>query len=811
MVEDKSNKDFISDARNNLQLLESKTMQLKEDWEKFEIINTSILEFIISIFNEIKNKADDLHFDNISCLLIEITKLVKVYEKSQDITIIKSIKLLFQTIDLLFAMLYNIEEYNNDTGFDDEIKKIFSELSILLLEQSVNTLENNENEGNGVHDKSINDELVVEDELEDKSVDENAEEIHEELELIIPFHVPISEEQSENELPTSEENIDINKPAEEFGDEVVDESEGEVLGESDEQIDEALDMMLQFKITEEMKMQFVQETDELLDRTEQCLIEIERNPESSENEITEAFRAIHTLKGNSGYMGLKDVEKLSHKLEEFLEGIKEGLIKNQKENINQILAVVDILRGAIADFSCGDDGRIEDCKSQIQLLDNLVSRNEFDNDLNTQDISPDNDSENEAVDESTDYRQLAQQSKKTIVRNDIRVDLDKLDKLVNLVGELVIAEALVTQNPAVSNLEDENFDRAVHHLNRITVDLQDITMAVRMIPLANTFRKMIRLVHDLSNKSGKLVKLEIVGEETEVDKNVIELISDPLVHIIRNKVDHGIEMPEERLKQGKPETGTITIEGRHESGEVWIIITDDGRGLDRDKIYTKGIKTGLIIDDAKDIRDEELFNLIFEPGFSTAEKVTDVSGRGMGLDVVKKNIEKLNGRISINSRAGIGTTIILRIPLTLAIIEGMLVTVGSNKYTIPLLSIHQSFKPNEKQVTVTPDGLEIAKVRDELIPVVRIHEVFDTSSDASKLPDGILIIVEDAKRKVCLFVDEIVGRQQTVIKGLSDYIGRKHGVSGCTILGDGQVSLILDIASIVDMAENASNEWSHQH
>ncbi|MDR1962631.1 MAG: chemotaxis protein CheA, partial [Planctomycetaceae bacterium] len=400
-------------------------------------------------------------------------------------------------------------------------------------------------------------------------------------------------------------------------------------------------------------------------------------------------------------------------------------------------------------------------------------------------------------------------------KQDIRVDLHKLDILINLVGELVIAESMVTRCPAVSHVEDEYYNRAKHQLRRICDDLQDVAMAVRMIPLSATFRKMIRLVHDLATKSGKKIKLNLVGEETEVDKTVIEQIADPLVHIVRNSCDHGVELPEERTNAGKSETGTVTLEGKHEGGEVWIMITDDGRGLNREKIISKAIEKGLVGAEVKDWSDERVFKLVFEPGFSTADKVTDISGRGVGMDVVKRNIEKLNGRIDIVSKTGQGATFTLRIPLTLAIVDAMLVRVGDGKYMIPTLTIRESLVPTMNQVTVTPEGREILRLREEMVPIVRLYDVFACKPGAEKLKDGILIVAEDSGRSFAFFVDEIIGQQQTVIKGLPDYIGEANGFSGCTILGDGTVSLIVDVGAVSQMTGsfhaspvNKASAWS---
>jgi two-component system chemotaxis sensor kinase CheA len=383
----------------------------------------------------------------------------------------------------------------------------------------------------------------------------------------------------------------------------------------------------------------------------------------------------------------------------------------------------------------------------------------------------------------------------------IRVDIDKLDKMLDLVGELVIAESMVSNNQDLITLKNERFGKAVMQLDKISREIQEVAMSMRMIPLAGVFRKMMRLVRDLAQKANKQVELEIIGEETEVDKTIIEQISDPLVHLIRNAVDHGLETPAGRLAAGKPEMGRVTLEAKHSAGEVWITVEDDGKGLNRDKIFQKGVEKGLVKSEDREMKDEEIWRLIFEPGFSTAEQVSSISGRGVGMDVVKRNIERLRGKVDIRSRAGVGTMFAVRIPLTLAIIEGMVVRVGVHRYTIPISSIKESFRPGCEQITRTPDGLEIVRIRGELQPVLRLHELYRVDPRYDQLREGILIMVENGDNKCCLFVDELLGHQQIVIKGLPGYLNHVKGISGCAILGDGEISLILDIAGLISSVD----------
>ena len=335
-------------------------------------------------------------------------------------------------------------------------------------------------------------------------------------------------------------------------------------------------------------------------------------------------------------------------------------------------------------------------------------------------------------------------------------------------------------------------------------ELQELSTSMRMIPLNGLFRKMIRLVRDLSTKSKKKVELEIIGGDTEVDRSVIEHISDPLVHLIRNSVDHGIEPAEERKALNKPALGKIQLEAKQVGGEIWISISEDGRGLNRAKIIKKAIEKGLINGSGSDLSDEEVNKLIFAPGFSTADKVTDISGRGVGMDVVSKNIEKIRGRIDVSSTQNVGTTFTLRIPLTTAIVDGMLLRVKDSIYAVPVLDIKESLKISENNIVEMVDGQEVAKIRNSFFPVVRISEIHDLGSGEVALTDGILVLVENGGKSVCLFVDELIDQKQLVVKPLPDYLGELEGVSGCAILGDGNICLIFDIASLIKLAESGT-------
>ncbi len=692
----------------------------------------------------------------------------------------------------------------------------------------------------------------IEEELHDKGHDSEAEELIKQLNEAIEGMGQAKTESKTAEVANPEPS-QVESP-----DEVTVE---ETSSNEEPEIDDALKLT----ITPEMVEAFVAEAQELLETGEEALLALEGDP-GNRDTVDTAFRAYHSFKGNAAFLGYPDLVKIGHYAETVLDFIREGKLEPIDKILTMLLEMIDILRSALNNVATGGAGTIHAAPGLVNYMKMLVK--EQNPELSFEDIEtpksskpapaapvaepskepvkeeskpapkketapkvkeePVDEEPEPAVDTSANsIREVQEQiqsikgkkepesvaSKKVPVAQQhqtVRVDVEKLDQLLDLVGELVITEAMVGQSPDIQALDIplEQFEKSARQLEKITRDLQDISTSMRMIPLAGVFRRMLRLVRDLSKKSGKKVTLDIIGEETEVDKTVIEQIADPLVHVIRNSIDHGLETPAERKKAGKVETGTVVLEAKYVGGEVWILIKDDGKGLNREKILSRAQDRGLIPDDGSELRDEEVWAFIFHPGFSTAEKVTDISGRGVGMDVVRRNIEAIRGRVDVNSETGVGTTVILRIPLTLAIIDGMIVRVGKAKYTIPLVTIKESLQPHLKDVTYTPDGSEIVKIRNELLPVIRLGPLFGMPADSDALEDGILIVVENNNDRVCLLVDEMIGQQQIVIKGLSDYITRLtrlNNISGCTILGDGTISLIIDIEGLI---RNVQHEFA---
>ena len=625
----------------------------------------------------------------------------------------------------------------------------------------------------------------------------------------------------------------------------------------------SIDDELAMLIGPEMVEKFVQEADELLQSVEEGLLAWNEAP-LDEEAIGALFRNTHSFKGNCGFFGYRHMEQLSHQMETVLEVVKGGGTLHGEAPADHLLESLDLLRSAVADISQGGQGEIEGLDKELAKLEGLmtgemppedeapllgqilveqgvVDEETIDEALQQQGkpigeilveqgvaseeaVQGALDSQRKplgevlvdmgkadakAVDQALKVQEKAAPQKaakakqQAVVRQDIRVDLRKLDDLINLIGEMVIAENMLVRSPDLEGLELDNFNKASQHLSKIVRDLQEMAMIIRMIPVSGLFRRMIRLVHDLSVKSGKKVDLQLFGQETEVDKTVIEQISDPLVHLLRNSLDHGLETPDERVAAGKPEKGVVKLTAKHQEGEVWIIVEDDGRGLNREKILNKALSKGLVAGDGSQLSDKEVYNLIFHAGFSTADKITDVSGRGVGMDVVKQNLEKIKGKIEVTSKPGQGTRITLRIPLTLAIIDGMLVRVGETKCILPLLAIREIFRPTPDALTVMPDGLELVRVRDSFFPIKHLHKILQDKPDSEEIVDGVLVVLEYQDNNICLLVDEILGQQQTVIKGLTEYIGNVSVASGCTILGNGEVCLILDVAHLTEGAGRA--------
>ncbi|MCX6147798.1 MAG: chemotaxis protein CheA [Candidatus Kapabacteria bacterium] len=551
-------------------------------------------------------------------------------------------------------------------------------------------------------------------------------------------------------------------------------------------------------VNDEMREQFLVSSFDLIEVGANNLILLEKD-NTNENLIAETFGLIHSLKGNSGFMGYSEIEEIAMDTETILDSLRQKELDVDSNIISILLSNFEAIKNRLEIIIKGNADKdliplinldiVEKViKKEIELPKNEIILDKKNTPIQNKKYSNENEIE---------------KSKQGVkLKNDIRVETNKIDKLFDLVGELITIESMLTNSSDLKNLELPIFWKSANMLNKITRELQDISMSIRMMPIEGLFNKMKRLVRDVSIKMNKKVELVIVGSETEMDKNVIDEIADPLVHILRNAMDHGIELPEVRLNKGKLAEGVIKLEAKYEGNEILIVISDNGAGINRERVLEKAFESGLITNPLEKLTDKEVYMFIFEAGFSTAKEVTDISGRGVGMDVVKKNIEKLHGTIDLDSEFGKGSTFTLRIPLTLAIMEAMLIRVGKSTYALPILALRESFKCNINNVTITMDGLEMVRIRNEVLPIIRLHELFNIMPTANDLKDGILMVVETRNKRVCLFVDEILGQQQAVVKAISDYVGKINGITGCMILGDGNIGLIIDIEGLFRMSES---------
>lgn len=577
---------------------------------------------------------------------------------------------------------------------------------------------------------------------------------------------------------------------------------------------------------------FIEEAFEHLESIEVNVLELEGNPDDSEI-INNIFRPFHTIKGVSGFLNLKKIQELAHCTENLLDDVRNGTRGMDSSVIDVVLKVGDFLRIMVENIKQVLDEGPEKYKNYIiteyvAWVKSVQGGEAAAVQLHTADLvkpaleeispaqaavqdEPGPSSTPEGEPEKTKeepqssqgmtapsenvQQKNAQVQQKSKPGASIKVDVEKLDGLVTAVGELVIMQAMVRGNPLVGKMSDPKLTKDLAQLDRITSDLQKTAMSMRMVPIRQTFQKMIRLVRDLSQKTGKIVNLVMEGEETEIDRNMVDSIYDPLVHMMRNSIDHGVQMPDEREKMGKPSAGTVNLRAYQKGGNMVIEIEDDGQGLNTAKIREKAIERNLIT--ANDnLSDHDLNNLIFLPGFSTADKITDVSGRGVGMDVVKKGVEKMRGKVEVLSEVGSGSQFIIRLPLTLAIIDGIIVRVGAERYIVPTTAIQESMRPREEQYNTVHGKGEGLMIRNTLVPVIRLADLFGVEASNTNIFEGIVVVVEAEGKQRAILVDELLGKQEVVIKNLGGLRDIK-GVAGGTILGDGRVGLILDLAGLV--------------
>jgi two-component system chemotaxis sensor kinase CheA len=616
--------------------------------------------------------------------------------------------------------------------------------------------------------------------------------------------------------------------------EKVNHSEGPEINKAENSSEKSEDEQASEQTDEDREIlnDFVSESLENLASIEVNLIDLEDDPENLET-INSIFRPFHTIKGISGFLDLGKINSLAHSAENLLDKARDGEIRIEGDVVDLVLESVDMLKQMIQGVEQGlgtgtslDNGMdiqplLDKIKAFQSESDNLggkplgeilvekgvIEKGRLEECLRTQEQEPGKKLGQILVEEGVAGPEkvvgaLRSQRKfggRKGFDLQVKVDTTKLDTLVDMTGELVIAQAMLRQNERIVSIADQQLYKTLNQLNQITSTLQKTAMSMRMVPIRSTFQRMVRLVRDLAKSSGKQVALRMEGEDTEIDRNVVEELYEPMVHMIRNAVDHGIEDLEGRKANGKSPEGTVTLRAYHRGGNIVIEIADDGKGLDRERILAKAEASGLITEN-DDLGDFEVYNLIFRPGFSTAKEVTEISGRGVGMDVVKKAIEKLRGRVEISSISGRGSKFTISLPLTLAIIEGMVVGVGTERYIIPALAILESFRPDKSQYSTVEGKGEMVMVRRKLLPLIRLDRIVNTEGKYQKPWEALVVAVEYEGQQMCLLLDELLGKEEIVIKSLGESLKHIKGLAGGAIMGDGRVGLILDIAGLFDIA-----------
>lgn len=536
----------------------------------------------------------------------------------------------------------------------------------------------------------------------------------------------------------------------------------------------------------ELVSDFLLESREHLAAIEAQLLALEQDPKNAEA-INTIFRGFHTMKGLAGFLEFNAIQSFAHEVETLLDLARNTKVAVDSSLIDIILQSADHLRRCLTAVESGVPAPAEDI-ALIGRIHNLTAGDSGAADLRrlvTAVADPPRAEAATAPDAAAGPRS-------------VKVDTTKLDYLVEMVGELVIAQSQVRQDPDIAAIHSPRVTRNLGHLNRITADVQRVAMAMRMIPIGQLFGRMARLVRDLARKSGKQANLELTGEDTELDRNMVEELADPLMHMIRNAVDHGAEAPDARIAAGKNPVAQLGLKAWHTGGFINIEVSDDGRGLSREKILAKAQQRRLVTAAAENLSDQEVFAFIFEPGFSTAEQITDVSGRGVGMDVVRKQIAKLRGRVDIASEPGHGSRFTIKLPLTMAVIDGLIVGVGAQRYILPIFVIRETFRPSPDAISAVPDGSEMVLVRGSLLPVLRLHRRFGIIPKSEDASQGVLIVVESGRRIYSIQVDELLGKQEVVIKNLGQAFRNVQGIAGGAILGDGRVGLILDVEALFD-------------
>lgn len=575
---------------------------------------------------------------------------------------------------------------------------------------------------------------------------------------------------------------------------------------------EPLKFTLSTEFDADLLNEFIAENMECANMAESAILEWEKNPDNREL-LNTIFRGFHTIKGTSSFINLDCVKNIAHQAESMLARVRDGKDNFTTINADLSLKSLDIMKSILEGMKSSGPGlQIELPSGYEDLLDTLKNYISGNRESRVGRLSPVKAVKQAAkekpvakdTDVSADRTVAAGQNSEQMAESTVRVKIDRLDKLLDTVGELVIAQTMVGQDELIISGKYHELNKKISHAGKIVRELHDLSMILRMVPMKGTFQKMARLARDLSLKSGKMVNFMSEGEDIEIDRNMVDMIADPLIHLIRNAVDHGIETPDERRRIGKSEDGHIYLAAVRAESNIVLTVGDDGRGLSRRKIVEKAKSKGLIDSDER-MTDRDVWQIIFMPGFSTAQQVTEVSGRGVGLDVVRQGVESLRGRIEVQNKEGEGCTFIMRMPLTMAITDGMVVQVGTQKYILPTANIQKAVRPVESDIHTVNERAEMLMFQDELLPVFRLHRLFDVPDARTVLSTGLLVVIGEGQKRCALFVDDLLYQTQVVTKLLGKGLNNVPGIAGGAIMGDGTVGLILDVSGMIGIARQQVN------
>ncbi|RKY70666.1 MAG: chemotaxis protein CheA [Candidatus Latescibacterota bacterium] len=764
--------EFVVEAEELVEKLDGDFVTLEKQPDDGELLNE-----VFRSAHTLKGMASFLGFAGITKLSHRMEDVLNKLRRGERTLSPGMMDVLLEGMDRLRTLVEEVKEHQKEASdVSDVVEKLQGVLEgAAVLEESSETVVNGV-EGDGA-------EIIEAEAGNDASSDASEEEAAS----------PESEEPVKEEVPVIPEK------------------------EEEEDAGDTMDVDAFSEEMTEILQDFILETEEIIEKLDHDLVALEGRPDDLDL-LNEIFRSAHTIKGTSSFLGFTQMTRLTHRTEDVLNKLRKGELSVTADRMDALLEAADAIKMLLDRIKEQNLEKV-DLSHVTAMLEGTMTEQGGTPPVREQKPA---DAEPEA-EKPVDKKPAAQASVKeapgeakssppkmpgkSVTDQTVRVDVDRLDNLMNWVGELSLEKNRLNRITSLfEGAEDvEELSGQLNDVNAkmafITTELQTAVMKTRMLPVGKVFGKFPRMVRDLARDAGKQIDLQISGEETELDKSVVEEIGDPLVHLIRNAVDHGVEMPADRAKAGKPEKGTVKLCAEHQGNHIVIAIEDDGKGMDPEVLKKKAIEKGILAEaDAERMSDRDAWNLIFAPGFSTAAKVTSVSGRGVGMDVVKTNVAKLNGIIDIDSELGVGTKILIKLPLTLAIVNGLLVKVSDEIYIIPLVSVLETVRPQPEQMS-TINGREVIRLRDHVLPLLRFDEVYNVPRNNGHMDIPYVVVVALADKQIGLAVDDMMGQEEVVIKTLGKYLGDMQGIAGSAILGDGRVRLIVDVADLVRMGK----------